>query len=1157
MSAPRFVHLHLHSEYSIVDGLVRIPELIEHCQATQVAAIAVTDQGNVFALAKFYREALAAGVKPIAGAEIWVSPTDGGLDRFRLVLLCQDTVGYRNLSHLMTHAFRFGQRGGVAMVEEEWLHATQVAGLIALSGGVGGDLGLLANDGRTDAMRARIDKWQQLFGDRYYVELTRTGREREERYIDSALECIEATGVPVVATNDVRFISPEEFDAHEARVCINQGRALADPRRSHDYSAQQYLRSEQEMCELWSDLPAAVQNSVNIAMRCNLELVFGKYHLPEYPVEDDVRIDELLREKTTVGLERRYASGAIRQHPAGDNDDDAYRRRLDHELEVIIKMGFEGYFLIVADFIEWAKQHEIPVGPGRGSGAGSLAAFSLGITELDPMEYDLLFERFLNPERVSMPDFDIDFCMDRRDEVIDYVATRYGRDKVAQIITHGTMAAKAVVRDVGRVLGFPYGFVDQLAKLIPFDPQMTLTRALGEEPALKQRYNDEEDVHAIIDLALRLEGLTRNAGKHAGGVVIAPTALTDFMPLYCEQGSEALVTQFDMGDVEAMGLVKFDFLGLRTLTIIDWAVRDINLSRQADDAPPLNILQIPLTDTATFALVQTARTTAVFQLESRGMKDLIKRLKPDSFEDMIALVALFRPGPLQSGMVDDFIDRKHGRAVVKYPHPELEAILKPTYGVILYQEQVMQIARVLAGYTLGAADLLRRAMGKKKPEEMAKQREIFVSGCAVNNIDGANATFIFDLMEKFAGYGFNKSHSAAYALVAYQTAWLKKHHSAAFMAAVLSADMDSTDKVVRLIEECRHLDIRVVAPDVNQCSFRFSVADERTIRYGLGAVKGLGEAVINGMVEERDLNGPYADLVDLCKRNAERRVNRRALEALIKAGALDSFGTRRPVLMAALDQVMQITDQHLRAAHSGQTDFFGLAAGAAATSETLVLDLTTLSGVREWSTEELLAGEKETLGLYLSGHPVDRYADDLTAFASCTLADLKPGKKRVAGLIMAVRIIKTRRGRMAVVTLDDRTARVEVTVYRDVFERYMDKLVTDHIVVAEGSCDIDEFSGDLSLQAEDIATIDEARNRHARALVLSVSESEVANGFVDQLQRIIGGHARGRCPIAIEYARSDSRARLRLGEDWRVNVSDNLLDGLRRKLGAERVHVEY
>ncbi len=1155
---PRFVHLHLHSEYSLSDGIVRIPQLVGECAALGMPAVALTDQNNVFGLPKLYRAAINSGVKPIAGAELWVANDGDGPERYKLLVLCQNNAGYRNLSQLLTRAYRFGQRAGVALVEQAWFDREVLKGLIVLSSGIAGDLGCLAAEGRAEAMQARIEYWLGLLDDRYFIEITRTGREREARYNEMAIDCAARLNAPLVASNDVRFLKADEYEAHEARVCIHQGRALADPRRPRDYSAEQYLRSEQEMCDLFADLPGALANSVNIAMRCNLELEFGVYHLPEYPAGAERGVDTVLQEKSRLGLERRAASGAIKPDLSVALNREQYQQRLDSELAVITAMGFAGYFLIVSDFIEWAKEHDIPVGPGRGSGAGSLVAFALGITELDPIEYDLLFERFLNPERVSMPDFDIDFCMDRRDEVIEYVASRYGRDKVAQIITHGTMAAKAVLRDVGRVLGMPYGFVDQLAKLVPFDPQMTLTRALNEEPVLKQRYADEDDVRGIIDLALRLEGLARNAGRHAGGVVIAPSALTDFMPLYCEQGSDGLVTQFDMGDVESIGLVKFDFLGLRTLTIIDWAVKDINAARLQAALAPINILQLALDDEATFSLVQSARTTAVFQLESRGMKELIKRLKPDSFEDLIALVALFRPGPLQSGMVDDFIDRKHGKAVVRYPHPALEPILKPTYGVILYQEQVMQIARVLAGFTLGAADLLRRAMGKKKPEEMAKQREIFVSGAGRNGISNADATFIFDLMEKFAGYGFNKSHSAAYALVAYQTAWLKTHYPAAFMAAVLSADMDSTDKVVRLIEECRHLGLTVVAPDINQCAFRFSVADDSTIRYGLGALKGLGEAVITAMVEQRVSDGEYRDLVDLCKRNGDRKLNRRALEALIKAGALDGFGYSRARLMAGLDGALQVTDQHVKAKISGQSDFFGLETSAATDEAAPAIDLAALAEVRDWSQEELLAGEKETLGLYLSGHPVDRYRSELNNFASSTLADLRPGKKRVAGLIMGVRIIKTRRGRMAIATLDDKTARVEVTVYREVFERCMDKLVADQIVVIEGNCELDDFSGDYSIQCEEIMALDEARNRLARALVVNVTEAELGNGFMDTLRNAITTHRHnGNCPVAIEYDRSSARARLKLSDDWRVQVNDKLIDGLRQYLGEQRVRVEY
>ena len=783
-------------------------------------------------------------------------------------------------------------------------------------------------------------------------------------------------------------------------------------------------------------------------------------------------------------------------------------------------------------------------------------AYALGITELDPLDYDLLFERFLNPERVSMPDFDVDFCMDRRDEVIDYVNQRYGRDKVAQIITYGTMAAKAVLRDVGRVLGFPYGFVDQLAKLVPFDPNMTLERALGEEPQLKARDQDEEDVRAIIDLGLALEGLSRNAGKHAGGIVIAPQPLTEFMPLYCEQGSDTAVTQFDMSDVEAVGLLKFDFLGLRTLTIIDWTVREINLGRAAQGEEPLEISRLPLHDVATYKLVQQAQTTAVFQLESRGMKELIKRLRPDAFEDLIALVALFRPGPLQSGMVDDFIDRKHGRAVVKYPHLELEGILKPTYGVILYQEQVMQIAQVLAGYTLGAADLLRRAMGKKKADEMAQQRQTFVDGASARGIDPDISAQIFDLMEKFAGYGFNKSHSAAYALVAYQTAWLKAHYPAAFMAAVLSADMGTTDKVVRLIDECRQLAITVEPPNLNTSEYRFTVADASTIRYGLGAIKGVGEAALMTLAEERKAHGAYRDLFDLCRRNDARKLNRRVLEALIKAGALDTLGARRRGLMTILEQALQAAEQQAKAAALGQSDLFG---GASESNAHAALDEAAWSRAlasEEWSQPQLLNWEKETLGLYLSGHPIDRYRDELRGLSAQPLVDLKPGRRRAAGFIVALRFTKSRRGRMAILTLDDNTARVEVTVYNEVLEAAVDKLAADRLVIIEGDCALDEFNGEPTLNAQGIQSMDEARQRYARAVVIEL-EGSAMNGFADTLQSALKTYGRGTCPVAIEYCTGVARARLRLGDEWRVQATEALLDQLRGAVGQAAIRVEY
>ena len=1153
-----FVHLHVHSEFSLVDGLIRLPDLARRVHELGMPAVAVTDQTNLFSLVKFYQSARRRGIKPIIGADLWIETPDNGGTRTRNVYLCRNEVGYRQLSALITRSYLEGQSRGVPALNYEWLTPETTSGLIVLSGGIHGDIGAALIDGNVARADELLHYWRDLLGDAFYLEISRTGRDNEAGYNERVLDLAEATLTPVVATNDVRFLQPEEFEAHEARVCIHDGRTLSDPRRQRRYTAEQYLRSPEEMMALFADVPQAIENTVAIAQRCSMDIEIGTYHLPNFPVPKDANVDEVLREQTQAGLTARIEALTRTTGAAPDeNEMRAYADRLEEELGVIISMGFSGYFLIVADFIQWAKNQHIPVGPGRGSGAGSLAAYALGITELDPLDYDLLFERFLNPERVSMPDFDVDFCMDRRDEVIDYVAERYGRDKVAQIITYGTMAAKAVVRDVGRVLSVPYGFVDQLANLIPFDPSMTLERALKEEPLLQQRYDEEDEVRGIIDLALRLEGLARNAGKHAGGVVIAPSTLTDFMPLYCEQGAQTTVTQLDMGDVETVGLVKFDFLGLRTLTIIDWAIQNINAARRDGTEAPLDIAHLKLDDPATFRLIQDAQTTAVFQLESRGMKELIKRLRPDRFEDLIALVALFRPGPLQSGMVDDYIDRKHGRASVKYLDPRLEPILRPTHGVILYQEQVMQIAQVLGGYTLGAADLLRRAMGKKKPEEMAKQRQAFLDGCAANSIDPGAATQIFDLMEKFAGYGFNKSHSAAYALVAYQTAWLKAHYPAAFMAAVLSSDMDSTDKVVRLIEECRVIGIEVARPNINTCDFRFTVANDQAIYYGLGAVKGLGEAVIRAVVEERTANGEYRDIFDLCCRNDARKLNRRALEALIKAGALDCMGVSRRGLASIASHAIQISEQQAKAAAVGQSDLFGLGEESPATGTVDAEAWQRAAAMEEWPDKELLTWEKETLGLYLSGHPIDRYDTEISGLSTCRLADLKPGKaRRIVGLIVSVRMVKSRRGQMAIVTLDDKTARAEVTIFSKVLEECLDRIVVDRVCVVIGDCAVDEYSGEHSIKADKVLGLDDARNEYASSLLISL-DSTFENGKLAELKRTLSTYGPGGCPVTVEYANACARARLRLSDEWRVAVSDSLLEHFAQQFGDNTVRIEY
>ncbi|MFV1972332.1 MAG: DNA polymerase III subunit alpha [Thiohalobacterales bacterium] len=1161
---PTFVHLHVHTEYSLVNGTVRIPALAGRTVELGMPAVAVTDQGNLFSMVKFYRKAIQAGVKPIVGADLWLADASGNDRMSRIVLLCKHHAGYLNLVRLVSRSYTEGQHAGRPAIDRSWLEG-QTDGLIALSGGCAGDVGQAVIAREMERARRLLDGWVNLFPDSFYLELQRSGRPHEEEYLHGAVSLAAAAGVPVVATNDVHFLESADFEAHEARVCINEGRTLDDPRRTREFTGQQYLRTPEEMQQLFSDIPEAIENSVEIARRCNLELDLGRNFLPDFPVPPGLTLDEYFRAQAQDGLERRMAEIQAAAAPGGV-DTVAYDERLETEIQVILEMGFPGYFLIVADFIRWARENDIPVGPGRGSGAGSLVAYALAITDLDPLRYDLLFERFLNPERVSMPDFDVDFCMDGRDRVIDYVAGRYGRDHVSQIITYGTMAAKAVVRDVGRVLGHPYGFVDRIAKLIPFEIGITLDKALDQEPALQDLYDTDDEVRSIIDLAQSLEGLARNAGKHAGGVVIAPSRLTDFTPLYCEQGSDTVVSQFDKDDVEAVGLVKFDFLGLRTLTIIDCALRTVNAERAAAGDPAIDISAIPLDDVATFAQLKSCATTAVFQLESTGMKDLIRRLQPDSFEDIIALVALFRPGPLQSGMVDDFIKRKHGARVV-YPHPDLEPILKPTYGIILYQEQVMQIAQVLAGYSLGGADLLRRAMGKKKPEEMAKQRAIFLEGALVREVDENVASGIFDLMEKFAGYGFNKSHSAAYALISYQTAWLKAHHPAAFMAAVLSADMDNTDRIVRLIAECRDMKLTVVPPDVNTSDYWFTVQSDDTVVYGLGAIKGVGQVAIDGMLAERREQGRFADLYNLCQRIDHGKMNRRTLEALVRAGAMDTMGETRATQMANLPLALQMAAQDSRNRDTGQDDLFG---GTTEVSR-VCPERPVLS---EWDEEQKLLGEKETLGLYLTGHPIMRYEQELRRITSGQLANLaqtlaesssvptgiNAGERPVvvAGLVMTMRVRKTRRGgKIAFITLDDHTAQLDVRIFSEVFEKYQALLARDKLLVIQGTLGLDDYTGGNQITAQEIYDINQAREQFARRLVVGVQATQAGNVFVNSLADILTPFREGQCRVCIDYLGGSAAARVALGDEWTVHPTDELLHRLQELAGKQHVMVEY
>ncbi|MFT4197097.1 MAG: DNA polymerase III subunit alpha [Pseudoxanthomonas sp.] len=1196
MSA-RFVHLHVHTEFSLADSTIRVPEkpdyarpdkagdrpnLLSRAVQLQTPALAVTDLDNLFALVKFYKAAEAVGIKPIAGADVRVA--EGDESPWTLTLLCRDHAGYLTLSRLLTRAWLKGHRSDGVAIDPRWL-AQDTTGLFALMGRPS-LAGRLALGGRHDLAGAQLAQWQRAFGENLHLELTRTGREGEEAFNAFALNAAGERGLPVVASNDVRFLEREGFEAHEARVCIASGRVLDDPRRPRDYSEQQYLRSAQEMAELFADAPDAIDNTWALAQRCNLELRLGTYFLPAYPVPSDQTLDSWIRAEASRGLEARLEKNPLAE---GRTRQD-YFDRLEFELDTICKMGFPGYFLIVADFIQWGKHQGIPIGPGRGSGAGSLVAWALQITDLDPLPYNLLFERFLNPERVSMPDFDIDFCMDRRDEVIDYVARKYGRERVSQIITYGTMAAKAVVRDAGRVLGFPYGFVDGVAKLVPNLLGIALKDALGEgkdemaSPELIQRYAEEDDVRDLIELARQLEDLTRNAGKHAGGVVIAPSPLSDFCPLFAEHDNGTLgknpVTQFDKDDVEAVGLVKFDFLGLRTLTIIDWAVKAVNGRRSRDPGPGtrdpekhddiafafsesrphLDITAIPLDDAATYRdIFATGNTGAVFQFESAGMRRLLKDARPDRFEDLIALVSLYRPGPMD--LIPSFVARKHGREQIEYPDPRVQPVLEETYGIMVYQEQVMQMAQIVGGYSLGGADLLRRAMGKKVPAEMAKQREIFREGAAKGGVGEAKADEIFDLMEKFAGYGFNKSHAAAYALVSYQTAWLKRHYPAEFMAATLSSDMDNTDKVVGFLDEAHAQGLEVLAPDINASDYMFVATGPNTVRYGLGAIKGVGRGACEAIVAERAQGGDFATLLDFTRRVASARINRRTLEAMVQAGALDALGRNRASLMLQVPEAIKATEQYLREREAGQDSLFGGIAAAPA------LDVV-LPEAEEWPLAQKLAGERETLGHYLSGHPMDPHRADLKALVGHDLGELDrlcapplpakgDGEKRAwraeAQVVLAGQVVGIRRkgDSQVFVQLEDGRGRVECSAFTDAAAEFGHLFTRDRILIVKGGLREDEFNGGYALrirQAWDYGALCQQAQKLFLRLDLRVP------GVLGRVEELFDQHRPGATSLHMDLLLPGGAAgALEVNGSRAVRVDAELVDRLRGTAGVRAV----
>ena len=1146
-----YIHLRCHSEFSITDGIVRISDYIEKAKSINMPALALTDLSNVFGAVKFYKAATEAGIKPIIGCDVWLENEVSRDQPYRLLILCQNEQGFLNLSELLSKAYLENQYRDRVEVKKSWLQIENTSGLILLSGATSGELGQLIIQGKLDQAHASLKHWKEIFGDRFYLEIQRHGkgnfREQQDRYIEQALHLAIEYEMPVVATHPIQFMAEDDFRAHEAKTCIADGYVLGDQRRPKLYSPEQYFKDSDQMQVLFQDIPSALANTVEISKRCNFMFHLGESYLPNFPIPEGMKIDGHLLLESKNGLDRRMEllypdiSERVKKIPQ-------YLERLNFEVQVINQMGYAGYFLIVADFINWSKANAIPVGPGRGSGAGSVVAYSLGITDLDPLAYNLLFERFLNPERVSMPDFDIDFCQEGRDRVIDYVKSKYGADAVSQISTFGTMAARAVLRDVGRVLDLPYNFVDGIAKLIPNELGINLKEAISKEPQIKERIKKEEEVRGLFELALKLEGLVRNVSMHAGGVLIAPSKISAFSPIYCQPDGQGVVSQFDKDDVEAVGLVKFDFLGLRTLTILAMALENSNNIRVQEKLEPINLETLAVDDKATFDLLKAANTTAVFQLESRGMKDMLKQAKPDCFEDIIALVALYRPGPMD--LIPDFCRRKHGQQAVTYPHPATEAILKETYGIAVYQEQVMQIAQVVAGYSLGEADLLRRAMGKKKPEEMDAQRAIFTEGAMKNELNKKQATDLFDLLEKFAGYGFNKSHAAAYAKIAYQTAFLKTHYPSAFIAASMSADMNNTDNIHLLFDDCGLNGIELLAPDINLSEFKFVPINQKQILYGLGAVKGTGLSAIEVILKERKESGHFLSLFDFTSRLDLRKVNRRAVESLIRAGAFDTLHENRASLLASVNLAISVAEQ--THANVGQNSLFG-------ESDTPQIGLVEMT---PWEDKLKLTEEKAALGFYFSGHPFKYYEKIISGFVSDQLANLSPRESPylIAGIISAIRIRMTSRGKIAIVTLDDGKARIDVVLGNAVLSENQSLVKEDQLLIVEGKVSHDDFTGGNRVSA--IKVFDLMSIQSSKAALLTIC----MNGQADaaKLKELLTPYSSGnydsqfkKCKVKVEYQNNQGRVELLLGPEWDVSLHEDLIAGLSKSFHDENVKILY
>ena len=1150
MNNQSFVHLHLHTEFSLLDGAIKIDKLIEKARENKMPALAITDHGNMFGAIEFYLKVRKAGMKPILGCEIYVAP-ESRFDKtkarkskeasFHLLLLCQNLTGYKNLCSLVSSAYR---EGFYYRPRVDWeLLREKNDGLIASTACLGGEIPDLILNNQPDLARRRALEMAEVFdNDRFFLEIQRNFLPEQDIVNKELIKISGELGLPLIATNDCHYLDRKDAYAHEVLLCIQTGKTMEDPDRMRFQNDEFFFKTPAEMRELFADVPEALENSLRIAERCELEIPLGSYHFPQYEKPADKTLDLILQEQARQGLEERLEEIRLVRPDFSDDDKKEYKERLEEELVCITQMGFPGYFLIVADFINWAKDHGIPVGPGRGSAAGSLVAYSLRITDIDPIRYQLLFERFLNPERVSMPDIDVDFCIHGREDVIHYVQEKYGKANVAQIITFGTMAARGVIRDVGRALDMPYGEVDRIAKLIPSILNIQLEKALKQETRLREMIDNDPRVKKLFEVALALEGLTRHASTHAAGVVVTPVPLEEFLPLYTDPKSGAQVTQYPMSNVEKIGLVKFDFLGLKTLTVISNAIRLIREGK----SPDFDLRLIPDDDQATFRLLSAGETTGVFQLESSGMKELLVKLKPNCFEDIIALVALYRPGPLGSGMVEDFIQRKHGRKKITYDFPQLEPVLKDTYGVILYQEQVMLVSQILANYSLGGADILRRAMGKKKLDVMAQEREKFLKGAAGNKLDPKKAESVFNLMEKFAEYGFNKSHSAAYALIAYQTAYLKAHYPVEFMAALLTEDMECTDKIIKNISELRSMGIQVLPPDINQSSSTFTV-HENSIRFGLGAVKGVGLAALDSIVDVRR-EKPFESLYDFCERADSRKVNKKVIEALIKCGAFDSLPGHRAQELAALEHAMEVGQKIQREREQGQESLFETAEIISNNGH----GYQQLPALEEWPEKIRLGFEKEALGFYITGHPMARFESAVKRFATCDAAGLAERNDReevvVCGIVAAIKELNTKKGeRMAFVSLEDLSGFVEVVVFPEVYKAGFEELHGEEPLLVRGTLDVGEEN--RKLIASKIAGLADYQLRQTQRVHFRLSAPTLDEQILNHLHGIVRDHP-GDCEAMIHVVIPNrSEAVIRLPKNLNVAACDAILKDTEKLFG--------